>query len=90
LIANFLDGADDFVPRDEWENGVAPIVIEHGEVRVANPAGFDFDLDFLRVEFAGIVLDFAQRFPCLRRCPSVKNFAHGMKMAWENADASSD
>jgi hypothetical protein len=57
---------------------------------VADPAGFDFDLDLFGVERAWIELDLAECFPSLACCPSVKGFAHGWKMAWENVDASVD
>ena len=60
LIADFFDDADDFVTGDERIGRVSPVVVEHRKVRMANPAGFDFHLDLLRLEFARVEFKFGK------------------------------
>lgn len=53
---NGLDTANDFVPGDERVGGEAPLVAEHAEIRVADAAIFDADVDMLGAdgrEFVG-------------------------------------
>ena len=44
---NGLDTPNDFVPGDERVGGKAPLVAEHAEIRVADAAIFDADVDML-------------------------------------------
>ena len=44
---NGLDAANDFVSRDERVGGKAPLVAEHAEIRVADTAVFNTDVDML-------------------------------------------
>ena len=46
------DGADGFVSGNEWEFRHAPLVVEHRDIRVADPAVRDLDFDLFRTEFA--------------------------------------
>jgi hypothetical protein len=54
--SNGLDATNDFVPRDERVGGKAPLVAEHAEIRVADAAVFDADVNMLGTdgrEFVG-------------------------------------
>ena len=51
------DVADDFVAGDEGVLGDFPLVVEHGEVRVADAAGGDVDLDVVGGERAGLIFE---------------------------------
>jgi hypothetical protein len=44
---NGLDAANDFVSGNERIGGKAPLVAEHAEIRVADAAVFDADVDML-------------------------------------------
>ena len=53
---NGLDATNDFVSGHERVGGKAPLVAEHAEIRVADAAVFDADVDMLgpnRREFVG-------------------------------------
>jgi hypothetical protein len=51
------DSPDDFVAGHEWEPGVAPVVVDHRQVGVANAAMLDRDFDPLLRERARLELD---------------------------------
>ena len=48
------DGADGFMSGNEREFRHAPLVIEHRDIRVADPAVRDLDFDFFGAEFARV------------------------------------
>ena len=57
LIARGHDGADHLVTRHERIRRPTPLVVEHGEIRVADAAMADLDLDLLGPERTGIELE---------------------------------
>lgn len=76
LIPDFFDDPDYLMPWDERVFRISPVVVYQGNIRMANAAGLDFDLNLIRFHFAGIefkLLEFAAL--CLR-APSVECFAH--------------
>jgi len=58
-IAESGDRAGHLMPGHEGVFGLTPIVIEHGEIRVAKAAMADLDFNFFGSEFPGIE---AERF----------------------------
>jgi len=48
LIAGFFDDPDDLMPGNERVAGISPVVVEHRQVRVADPAGFHLQLHLFR------------------------------------------
>eukprot|EP00903_Cladosiphon_okamuranus_P003935 g3933.t1 len=58
LISDFLDRADDFMAGNEGVFTHAPIVIDHGDIRVADSTGFDVYLDLFRTELTGVEFEF--------------------------------
>jgi hypothetical protein len=48
------DGADGFMSGNEREFRHAPLVVEHRDIRVADPAVRDFDFDFFGAEFTRV------------------------------------
>ena len=61
VVAESCNRADDFMTGNEWVGGHAPVVVEHGEVRVAKAAVLDGDLDLGVAEWAGFVFKGLQR-----------------------------
>ena len=58
LVARGDDAARNFVARDQRESGVAPVVVDDRQIRVANAAVIDRDFDLLvtertRIKFEG-------------------------------------
>jgi hypothetical protein len=55
------DGARRLVARNKGILGHPPLVIEHGQIGVANSAVGHFDFHFFRPEFAEVELEWLQR-----------------------------
>lgn len=57
VVADLGDGADDFMTRHQWIAAVMPIVVQHGEIGMADAAGDDVDLHLIWFQCARIVLE---------------------------------
>lgn len=60
IVADGGDGADDFVPRHERIGTLAPLIVDHRKVRVAETAMTHGDLNLLGAERAGIEIETLQ------------------------------
>jgi len=51
------DGADDLVTGHQWIAANTPLVLEHAEIAVADAAVLHVDLDLMRCQRPGVVLE---------------------------------
>jgi hypothetical protein len=47
-VAEGVHGADHLVAGHQWKGRHAPLVVHHGQIRMANPAGMNLDLYLFR------------------------------------------
>ena len=62
------------VPGDQREDRVAPLVVDHREVGMADPAGLDADLHLLRTQRAGLIVEWPEGSAAVGRGPGMEGF----------------